>query len=259
MNTHFFKPSASSLALLLAMALALVGCHRQKAAEARHDAEVESVELFKEGRGVWFSDETRKLFGLEVVEATEKQMPRRVEGIAQVYRAARDGNPAAASLLLSADEAKNLNDGQPVRLRAAAADGPEIIGKLVRLDSEVHGALGQIEALVEFVDPEQHCAMGTFLTSTISDKQFKPALVVPESALLAAADGCYVYTVNGTHLTRTRVKAGAASDGFVAIEDGLYEGDAVVARGVENLWLVKLSALKGGTPCCPVPKKAVAK
>jgi hypothetical protein len=41
----------------------------------------------------------------------------------------------------------------------------------------------------------------------------------------------------------------------VAIEDGLYAGDSVAVRGVDGLWLVELSALKGGTPCCSVPKK----
>ena len=72
--------------------------------------------------------------------------------------------------------------------------------------------------------------------------------------MLVAADGTYVYAVNGTHLTRTRIKTGAASEGLVEIQDGLYAGDSVVVKGVQNIWLVELSALKGGTPCCPVKK-----
>jgi len=28
----------------------------------------------------------------------------------------------------------------------------------------------------------------------------------------------------------------------------------VAVKGVQNIWLVELSALKGGTPCCPVKK-----
>ena len=31
------------------------------------------------------------------------------------------------------------------------------------------------------------------------------------------------------------------------------------AKGVDNLWFIELSALKGGTPCCPVPKKDAGK
>ena len=93
------------------------------------------------------------------------------------------------------------------------------------------------------------------MTATLTNGEARPVFVVPESALLVTADGSYVYAVNGTHLTRTRVKTGAASEGFVEIEDGLYAGDSVAAKGVDGLWLVELSALKGGTPCCPVPKK----
>jgi len=60
--------------------------------------------------------------------------------------------------------------------------------------------------------------------------------------------------VNGTHLTRTRVKTGASSEGLVEVQDGLYTGDSVAVKGAQNIWLVELSAIKGGTPCCPVKK-----
>jgi multidrug efflux pump subunit AcrA (membrane-fusion protein) len=81
------------------------------------------------------------------------------------------------------------------------------------------------------------------------------SIVVPKSALLSGAEGDSVYTVNGTHLTRTRVKAGMTREDRVEIRDGLYAGDIVACKGVEGLWAVELSALKGGTPCCPMPKK----
>ena len=119
--------------------------------------------------------------------------------------------------------------------------------------------LGQVEGLVEFADPQQRYPAGALVTATFTNGETKTVLVVPESALLTAADGSYVYTLNGSHLVRTRVKPGAVSDGFLEIEDGLYAGDSVAAKGVDGLWLVELSALKGGTPCCPVPKKNAGK
>ena len=73
--------------------------------------------------------------------------------------------------------------------------------------------------------------------------------------MLSAADGDYVYVVNGKHLTRTKVKTGGAFEGFVEIVDGLYAGDSVAAKAVNSLWFVELSALKGGKPCCVAPKK----
>ena len=245
-----------SLCVLLGV-IALTGCSSKPVASG--ESEAESAALFNKGKGILFSDETKKLFGVEVSEVTEKPMRRSVQAIAQVYRIGDGGSPARAALLLSTDETKDLKVGQSVKLQPAQGDRAEITGRLVRLDAHAQTAFGQVEALVEFSDPQERCAAGAFLAATFTNGESRSALVIAQSALLTAADGCYVYTVNGSHLTRTRVKAGTASDGFVEIEDGLYAGDSVAAQGVENLWLVELSALKGGTPCCPVPKKNVEK
>ena len=215
--------------------------------------EKDKISLFKEGRGVLLSDETKRLFGVEMAEVTEKPMQRRFQKMAQVYRVGREGVPASAMLLLSAEEAKELKVGQAVNLKAG--DASEISGTLVLLDTQTQNVLGQVEGLLGFSDPEQRYPAGAFLKVTFTRGDAKTVLVVPQSALLTAADGSYVYTVNGSHLTRTRVKPGAVSDGFVEIQDGLYAGDSVAAKGVDGLWLVELSALKGGAPCCPVPKK----
>ena len=144
-------------------------------------------------------------------------------------------------------------------MQTAHGIGPPVTGKLVRLDEHALSVLGQVEALIEFSDTERRFLAGASLTASFLTREEKPVFVVPETALLACANGSFVYTVNGKHLTRTAVKAGATSDGFVEIEDGLYAGDSVAAKGVDNLWFIELSALKGGTPCCPVPKKDAGK
>ena len=241
--------------LLLLVALALAGCNSKPPGDGPTENGTVSMNLFKEGKGVWFSDVTKTLFGLEIAEVAEKPLQRRLETTAQVYRGAHEGSPASALILFSDDEAKELETGQLVSLKTANGEGPEAIGKLVQLDTQAHAALGQIEGLVELADSRQQFPLGSFLAATLTIGETRPAFVVPESAVLVAADGRYVYTVNGTHLTRTRIRTGATSARFVEIEDGLYAGDWVAVKGVENLWLVELSALKGGTPCCPVPKK----
>jgi multidrug efflux pump subunit AcrA (membrane-fusion protein) len=241
------------------VALALASCNSKPAGDGSTENGTVSMSLFKEGKGVWFSDVTKTLFGLEIAEVAEKPIQRQLETTAQVYRGAHEGSPASALILLSDDEAKELKIGQPVGLKAATGKGLEATGELVQLDTQAHAALGQVEGLVEFADSQQHFPVGAFVAATLTKGEARPAFVVPESAVLVAADGSYVYTVNGTHLTRTRIKAGVSSAGFVEIEDGLYAGDWVAVKGVENLWLVELSALKGGTPCCPAPKKNAEK
>ena len=232
------------LCLLFAAAF-LTGCHSRM-----EESGAATVSLFQEGKGVWFSDETKKLFGLEITEVSEKPVEGRVEKTAQVYR---EGASADAILLLTRDETKGMNPGQRVMLRSDA--GEQTLGTLARLDSQTEAALGQIEAIVEFSDPNRRFPIGSFLTATVTNGETRSVFVVSQSAVLAAADGDYVYTVNGSHLTRTRIKTGAVYDGLVEVEEGLYSGDSIASKGVDNLWLVELSALKGGTPCCAVPKK----
>jgi hypothetical protein len=36
----------------------------------------------------------------------------------------------------------------------------------------------------------------------------------------------------------------------VEITDGLYSGDKVASRAVQNLWLTELRFVKGGAGCC---------
>ena len=259
MRNRLLELSLRPRTFLLAATLALVGCNSKVAENATKETDPETSSLFQKGKGISLPDGMRKEFGLEVVEVVEKSLPRHVTKAAQVYRAALDGDPAGASLFLSADEAKALKPGQPVNLQPAHGIGPLVTGKLVRLDEHALSVLGQVEALIEFSDAERRFAAGTFLTASFLTREAKPVFVVPETALLACANGSFVYTVNGKHLTRTAVKTGAASDGFVEIENGLYAGDSVAAKGVDNLWFIELSALKGGTPCCPAPKKDTGK
>jgi multidrug efflux pump subunit AcrA (membrane-fusion protein) len=159
--------------------------------------------------------------------------------------------------MLTTAEMKDLKPEHAVRLKADGS-GDERLGRLVRVDEQTHATLGQTEALVEFAYTQHRVAIGTFLAATFLIGESKPVLVVPKTALLTAADGTFVYAVNGEHFTRTKIKVGAATDRFVEVEDGLYSGDMVVVKGVESLWLIELSALKGGKPCCAVPKKETA-
>jgi HlyD family secretion protein len=190
---------------------------------------------------------------LETAEVAEKPMRSQLQKLAQVFRTDADGAKSEALVMLTIAEAKELKPGQPVLLKAADSNN-ETPGKLGRVDESTRVALGQVEGLLQFTDGQRRSPVGAFLTATFAAKT-KNALVVPITALLTAADGTFVYVINGKHFTRTKIKTGAASDGYIEVEEGLYPGDQVVAKGVDNLWLIELSALKGGKPCCAVPKK----
>jgi hypothetical protein len=241
------------MVLSFAAAAALAGCGRQHN-RSGESSEGETVPLFQANNGIWLPDATRELFGVNVAEVAEQPIQLELRKPARVYREARDGAPADASVMLTTSEMKDLKPGQAIRLMAAGSQA-EIAGRLARLDEQAQSALGEVEALVQFDDAQLQFAVGTFLTATFLIGEPRPVLVVSRSALLTAADGTFVYAVNGRHFTRTKIRIGTTTDGLVEVEDGLYAGDRVVTQGVESLWLIELSALKGGKPCCVVPKK----
>ncbi|HXJ56033.1 MAG TPA: hypothetical protein VNU68_05140 [Verrucomicrobiae bacterium] len=247
-------PRLAALLLALFFCHILAGCH-SRMADPVEASDTEKMSLFQKGKGIRLPVQLRKEFGIETIEVAQKPLPRRVMKTARVYRAAHGGRPAGLSVLVTADEAKELKPGQSVALRGPPGEEPPFVGTLARMDDQARPVLGQVEVLIEFADDQGRCPVGACLSANFITHEATPVLVVPETAVLRGADGAYVYAVNGSHLTRTAVTIGAVADGLAEIEDGLYAGDVVVGKGIENLWLVELSALKGGTPCCPVPKK----
>lgn len=237
--------------IVILLAVLSAGCNSKPGNSAA--PAMETVNLFQEGKGVLLPEGMRRQFGLETAEVAEKPMRSQLQKLAQVYRTASGSAKSEAMVLLTIAEAKELKPGQPVLLKAADSTD-EISGKFARVDESTRVALDRVEGLLEFADGQRRSPVGAFLTATFAAKT-KNALVIPVTALLSAADGTYVYVVNGKHFTRTKIKTGTVFDGYIEIEEGLYPGDEVVAKGVDNLWLIELSALKGGTPCCAVPKK----
>jgi multidrug efflux pump subunit AcrA (membrane-fusion protein) len=246
-----------TLILLSLVVMLLSGCTSNQVAAPGMGEAPETTGLYQKGKGLLLPEEMKSNFGLQMVEVTERPMASYCIAIAQVYRAAQEDKPGAATLLVSSEVAKDLKVGQTVQLQLQRGTGANkaFSGKLLRLDGKSEAFLGQTEALVEFTDPENVVESGGMLTATFKIREAKPVIAVPESALLSCSEGPFVYVVNGKHLTRTSIKAGTQSEGWVEVMDGLYTGDAVVVKGLDDLWFIELSALKGGAPCCPVPKK----
>jgi multidrug efflux pump subunit AcrA (membrane-fusion protein) len=228
---------------------AVSGCKEKPITEAPP----ESVDLFRKGKGVWLPEKIRSDFGLVVEEVSERQFLKSVRKPAQVFRMGGKGEPGEAVVSLSTSEARDLRMGDRVALNVA--EGPALSGTLKQMDKQMESLSGRVEGIIEFTAGEGLKA-GSFVEVEFGVRNGTTGLAVPEQAILKTAGGDFVYARNGEHLIRTLVRTGAKEDGFVEVEEGLYAGDAVVTKGIENVWLVELSALKGGKPCCAVPKKA---
>jgi hypothetical protein len=233
-------------------AVGFTGCAREDS--LHEEAEAPALQLFEKGKGLRLPDDMTKAFGVETVEVTEKSFRHRVEASGKVYRRGDGKAPARATVLLSAEEAGGLKAGQMVELRSTTDDSNTISGQLTKLEAQP-SAFGQVEALVEFPDPEGRHSAGASVQAIFIGAERKAEHAVPASAIVQSAEAPFVYTINGSHFVRTPIRIGARSEGWLEVIDGLYAGDVIVAKGGEKMWMIELCALKGGTPCCPVGKK----
>lgn len=228
----------------LPLCLALLGCHKS-ASKPEANEGAKDLPSFKEGKGLSLPNETRESIGLQVVEVSERKIVPEITTEVQVYRTTE--NVLYASGLVSAEQAGQLKAGQPAAVRTK--EQKPLAGTLVRLDEQTKTATGQIEVLVEIPALAREYPIGTFLTAAFRGAKETTVIVIPRSALLRAAEGDFVFAVNGDHLFRTAVKVGTETGEVVEITDGLYSGDKVASQPVQTLWLTELRFVKGGAAC----------
>ena len=224
----------------LPLCLALLGCDKSAS-----KPEAKDLPSFKEGKGLAMPNETRQSIGFQTVEVSERKIVPEITTELQVYRTAE--NMLYASGMVSAEQASQLKTGHPARLTTKTKK--LFTGTLVRLDDQTKTATGQIEVLVEIPASGQEYPIGTFLSASFTGAKETTVIVIPRAALLRAAEGDFVFAVNGDHLFRTAVKVGAETGDMVEITDGLYSGDKVASTSVQTLWLTELRFVKGGAAC----------
>ncbi len=79
--------------------------------------------------------------------------------------------------------------------------------------------------------------------------QAKGVAAIPHESLLRTVKGDFVFVVNGPWYLRTPVTVGAADGLMIEIKEGLYEGDKIVSKGKQDLWLAEIQAVNGGVGC----------
>lgn len=244
--------------LLLAWSLS-VGCGHK--AEGTHDhgkgeghghGEASSPGAsFKPGEGIRLTEEIRKSLGVEIAEVTEHKLAKSIRFTAQVFGETHrhplssqdhSGCDAHGSGFVPADTAAFVKAGQPVTVMKGS-NAP--LGGVVLSVRQAQG-LGETEIIIGVSNAAAALKPGEFLPARIELPREEAVPVVPRTALIRAADGAFVYVVNGDAYFRAEVQTGAETDGWVEITDGLLAGDQVVTTPVQTLWLIELRAAKGG-------------
>ncbi|MBL9169983.1 MAG: efflux RND transporter periplasmic adaptor subunit [Verrucomicrobiales bacterium] len=216
-----------------------------------HEGTSPSGASFKAGQGVTLTQETKQLLGVEVVEVTPQTIHHQIRFTLQVFSEQHrhvsnpddhSGCDVHGSGLLPSDALPLAKPGQAVEV---IKQTNSILNGVVL---SVHNALvlGEPEIIVGVSNATQTLKHGEFVPARILIPQSQAQAAIPQSAVLHAAEGSFVYVVNGDAYLRTAVKVGAEDNDMVEITDGLLEGDQVVSRPVQTLWLIELRATKGG-------------
>ena len=127
-----------------------------------------------------------------------------------------------------------LRPGQKVAARTSAYPGREFSGSVASVDSRVDAATRSV--LVRATVPNRDGALkpGMFLTVDLSQEE-RPALVIPEEALVPEQARQFVYVVEGATVAKREVQLGRRQPGFVEITAGISAGERVVVEGTLKL------------------------
>lgn len=233
--------------VFVSAALVVAGCARkERAVEAEKQPEPVGI-TYKEGKGLRIADETRRIIGLELVEASEQNLADVISTTAQVYRQGDSNTPLAfLTGFVTEEQARELKQGQPVTLATSTGQGAKLEGNLTRINSSTGAALHQTEVLIQVPDPEGRFPIGTSFQATFTAAQSKLVTAIPRSAVLKTTEGTFAYVANGTYFFRTAIKTGAESADSVEVKEGLQAGDQIVKKPVMTLWVAELQAIKGG-------------
>ena len=248
-----------SLILCLGLSVWLMGCMAEKPSSQKEglpeasetDPKEQSVS-YEEGKGLLLKPETAEAIGLQFASVSKQPLPSRVELEAQVFVAAGDTMPAHkpkqrsayASAMIPADQAKQLNVGDPVTLTKGT---DELSGRLTKISSYPGGGGHQTSLTLEIADPKSLLYVGEFIhVAVIGPLAKKPTLSIPKAALLETITGSFVFVEREGHLLRIPIVAGTVTGDSVEITEGLTIGDKVVLAPVELIYLTELRLTKGG-------------
>lgn len=152
-----------------------------------------------------------------------------------------------------------LKAGQAVEASTTAYPGRRFTGSVVSVDSRVDPATRSV--IVRASVPNRDAALkpGMFLTVALSQNE-RPALVIPEEALVPEQARQFVYVVQGPVVAKREVTLGRREPGFVEITAGLSRGDRVVIEGTLKLRdgapVIDAGARSGDAPASAVPAPA---
>jgi membrane fusion protein (multidrug efflux system) len=127
-----------------------------------------------------------------------------------------------------------VRGGQPVIATSAAFPGRTFDGRIATIDTRIGEVSRAFRVRAVIPNPDLTLPAGMFMHVTVVLEE-RPAVLIPEEAVLAEGDSTFVFTLKDARAERRQVRLGQREAGAVEVLDGLMAGDVVVESGLQRL------------------------
>jgi len=141
-------------------------------------------------------------------------------------------------LQLAPDASRRVRPGQPVALRASAANGAPSIGDghVVDIAAVVDSGSRSVAIRVTVTRMSVPLRIGETMFGSITAETHRGAIVIPDQALVPHEEGFRVFVVDTARVAHARrVTVGGRSTQGVWIREGVRRGETIVAAGAYGL------------------------
>jgi membrane fusion protein (multidrug efflux system) len=127
-----------------------------------------------------------------------------------------------------------VRQGQPIQATTTAYPGRTFSGKIATIDSRIEQVSRAFRVRAVLPNPDLKLPAGMFMHVTVVLEE-RPAVLIPEQAVLAEGDSTFVYAVQDGRAQRREVRLGQREAGTVEVLDGVAAGETVVRAGLQRL------------------------
>ena len=151
-------------------------------------------------------------------------------------------DPIYVNFTLPQQELSRLRVGLPVRVTSDALPGQSILGRITTVNPLVDADTRNVQLQATVENPAEALRPGMFVNTAVGLPVRKKVIAIPATSVLYAPFGDSVFVVEddkqgkgGKALRQQFVRLGERRGDFVAVTDGLKEGETIVSTGVFKL------------------------
>jgi membrane fusion protein (multidrug efflux system) len=151
-------------------------------------------------------------------------------------------DPIYVNFALPQQELSRLRVGLPVRVTSDAFPGQTIQGRITTVNPLVDAETRNVQLQATVANPAEALRPGMFVTTAVGLPVRKKVIAIPATSVLYAPFGDSVFVVaddnvvkGGKALRQQFVRLGERRGDFIAVTDGLKEGETIVSTGVFKL------------------------